>query len=119
MKYTRQELVKKIKDNDSKFFQNLFLEWGWRSPSKQPDTINKFEKLWELNFGDGNDWKVALKFIDENITIYMSGFYSSEGDSEFDLVAFGVPFEFKETRYRDATLAEIRDMKIEEILNEK
>ena len=116
MKYTKQELVKKIKDNETETFQDLFMEYGWQSTSRQPDTINKFEKLWELNWGDGNDWHVALKFIDENITVYMSGFYSSQGDSEFDTVAFGIPYDFKETRYRAATLAEIRDMKIEEIL---
>jgi len=116
MKYTKQELIEKIKKNETDFFQETFMEHGWRLPSKQPDTINKFKKLWELNMGDGNDWEVALEFIDENLTIYMSGYYSSEGDSEFSLVAFGVPYEFKETRYRSATLAEIRDMKIEEIL---
>jgi hypothetical protein len=116
MIYTRQELIEKIKSGDPRTFQEMVENHGWRSPSKQPNDINKFEKLWELNMGDGNDWSVAIRFIDEDITILLEGVYSSEGDSEFNEVSYGVPFEFKETRYRAATAAEIRDMKIDQIL---
>ena len=116
MKYTKEELISMIKENKVEIFQEIFFE-NSNSPSRQPDTINKFEKVWEINWGDGRDWKVALKFIEEDITIYLSGYYSSHGDSEFSKVAFGVPYEFKEMRYREATLDEVRDIQIEKILN--
>ena len=120
MKHTRQELIEKIKKNDVSFFQNLYMEYGWVNPSRQPEGINKIKRLWDLK-GDGNDWMVAFEFIDEKLSVYLEGYYSSEGESEFDTVDFGVPFEFKETTHththRAATLDEIRDMRIEEILN--
>ena len=117
MKFTRQELIEKIRKNERGYFQDLFIEHGWRKPANQPDEINKFKKLWELNMGDGNEWEVAIEFVDEKLTVYMVGYYSSEGDSEFQTVSFGVPYEFNETRYKAATQAEIREMRIDEILN--
>lgn len=115
MKYTKEQLIQKVKDNDCQYFQEMMYN-SWRY-NKQSNDQNRVKKIWELNWGDGNEWYVALEFPDENLTVYMEGYYSSEGESEFDKVAFGVPYEFTETRYREATLAEIRDMKIDEILN--
>jgi hypothetical protein len=76
----------------------------------------KLKKLWEINWGDGNDWNVAFKIVDFDINILLEGWYSSHGDSEFNKVSIGIPFEFKETRYRAAALSDLRDMKIDEIL---
>lgn len=119
MKLTRQELIKKVLEEDITYFKDLFFEWSWANMSKQPDNINKFKKVWEINWGDGNDWVIALEFPDENINIVLSGYYSSEGDSEFDEIGFGIQYEFKETRWKIASKDELRDLKLIEILNEK
>jgi hypothetical protein len=116
MKLTRQELIKKTLDGDTQFFQDLFFEYGWTHVNRQPTDINRFEKVWEINWGDGNEWMVALKFVDDNVNVVLSGYYSSQGESEFDEVGFGIPYEFKETRWRIAKKDELRDLKIEEIL---
>jgi len=115
-KLTREELLKKIKEEDVKWFENYYIEYNYQS-SRSNFKGNKFKTCWEINWGDGNECIVALDFFEENITVVMEGYYSSHGDSEFDKVGFGVPYEFKETRYRIATLQELRDMKLCDILN--
>jgi hypothetical protein len=117
-KLTRQELIKKVLEKDIEFFSKLLFEHGWTSLSRQPADINKFEKVWEINWGDGNEWTIALSFPEENVNIVLSGYYSSHGDSEFDEIGFGVPYEFKETRWKIASKDELRDLKLDEILNE-
>jgi hypothetical protein len=104
---TREEVIKKIQSNDVRFFQKLYFG--------NIDDI-KYKEIWDINWGDGNEWIVALELTDYKITIVMEGYYSSHGDSEFDKVGFGVPFEFKETRYRIAKKDELRDLKIDELL---
>jgi hypothetical protein len=112
MKYTRQQLIDKINKNDTDFFKNFYHEY-WKD--EQPE--NHFEQIWNLNWGDGNDLFVAIKFPDEGITVYMKGIYSSYDDSYFSKVSLAVPYQHTETRYRPATLDEIRDMRIDDILN--
>ena len=115
-KLTREELLEKVKQGDAPYFQDLYFEYEWEGSQKNVD-INKFKKVWEINWGDGNEWIVALNFYEENVTVVMEGYYSSHGDSEFSKVGIGVPYEFKETRYRIATKADLRDLKIDEIIN--
>jgi len=114
MKYTKQELIDRINKNDTKFFQNFYNEY-WEDETQEPE--NRYEQVWNLNWGDGNDLFVAINFPDENITVYMKGYYSSHDESRIQKVALGVPYQHTETRYRPATLDEIRDMKLNDILN--
>lgn len=112
MKYTRHQLIERINKNDTEFFKNFYNEdWDEEEPE------NKFEQVWSLNWGDGNELFVAINFPDEGITVYMKGYYSSYNDSRFQKVSLGVPFQHTETRYRPATPDEIRDMRIDELLN--
>jgi hypothetical protein len=112
MKYTKQELIDRINKNDTDFFQNFY---NHRQVKRGPE--NRYEEVWNLNWGDGNDLFVAINFPDENITVYMKGYYSSHDESRIQKVALGVPYQHTETRYRPATLDEIRDMKLNDILN--
>lgn len=108
---TKEEILKKIKNKEVSYFQEMYEgvnNSGYDGPN--------LKQLWEVNWGDGNDWNVAFNIVDYNIDILLEGWYSSHGDSEFTKVSIGIPFEFKETRYRPATQADIRDMKIEELL---
>jgi hypothetical protein len=110
MKYTRQQLIDRINKNDTDFFQNFYNQYWEETPE------NRYKQVWSLNWGDGNDLFVAINFPDEELTVYMEGIYSSYDDSSFDKVALAVPYQFTETRYRPATLDEIRDLKIDKIL---
>jgi hypothetical protein len=115
-KLTKEELLQKIKDVDVEWFSKYYFEYGWKAKQKDFQG-NKFEVCWEINWGDGNEWTVALNFFEENINVVMEGTYSSHGDSEFSDIGIGVPYEFKETRYRIATKQDLRDLNIDEILN--
>lgn len=110
---TKEEILKKIKNKEVSYFQEMYYEGV--NYNNRYDGLN-LKELWEINWGDGNDWNVAFKIVDYDIDILLEGWYSSHGDSEFTKVSIGIPFEFKETRYRAATQADIRDMKIEELL---
>jgi len=116
-KLTREELLEKLRENDVKWFSNYYFEYEW-SANQKGFQGNKFEVCWEICWGDGNEWIVALNFPEENINVVMEGYYSSHGDSEFQSVGIGVPYEFKETRYRIATKQDLRDLKLDEILND-
>lgn len=117
-KLTREELLEKVKSSDVKWFQEYYFEYEWDAKHKKDFQGNKFEVCWELCWGDGNDWSVALDFFEENLTVVMEGYYSSHGESEFNQVGLGIPYEFKETRYRIATKQDLRDLKLDEILND-
>lgn len=115
-KLTREELLEKIKNNDVEWFSGYYFEHDWSAHQKDFQG-NKFKVCWEINWGDGNEWILALNFFEEDITVVMEGYYSSHGDSEFSKVGIGVPYEFTETRYRIATKQDLRDLKLDEILN--
>ncbi len=109
MIYTREQLIEKIKENDTDFFEQFYHE--------DVECENKYKNIWELNWGDGNELFVAIEFPNEKLTVLLEGTYSSHDSNYWDKVSFGVPYEFKETRYKSATLADIRDMKIDDVLN--
>jgi hypothetical protein len=115
-KLTREELLEKIKDVDVEWFRHYYFEYEWQA--NKPDFKgNKFKVCWEINWGDGNEWIIALDFYEENIKVVLEGYYSSHGDSDFNKVGIGFPYEFKETRYRIATKADLRELKLEELFN--
>jgi len=111
MKYTRDELLEKIEKNDVEFFyNNLYCE---------VDTIdNKFECVYDQNYGDGNDWFLVYYFPEERLTVKLDLTYSSWSDPGYYKVAIALPYEYKETRYRSVSLKEFRKAKLEEILDE-
>jgi len=110
MRFTREELIEKIKKNDYQFFEDAYHD------SLESD--NDYKIVWELNWGDGNEIFIAIEFPEEKLIALLEGTYSSHDSTCWDKVSFGIPYEFKETRYKSATLADIRDMKIDEVLND-
>jgi hypothetical protein len=110
MKFTRQELIEKIKKNNVSFFRDLYYE------GSNDEMENKHEVVYDQHYGDGNEWNIAFSFPEENLFVLMEGYYSSHDSSEFDKVSFAAPFEFKETRYKAMTQEEIRDMNIETVI---
>lgn len=114
MIYTREQLIEKVKKNDTDFFKEVYYDYY---DDETTAVENKYKQIWELNWGDGNEISVAIEFPNEKLTILMEGTYSSHDETYWDSVSFGIPFEFTETRYRKATLQDIRDMRIDEVLN--
>lgn len=114
MKLTKKELVAKAAEGDVKFFVDLYYNGNYNKTKQE----NPFKVVYDQNWGDGNDWFVALHFIEENINILLEGYYSSHGDSEFTDVSLAVPYEYTETRYKSVTQQDIRDMKLDEVIIE-
>ena len=115
MKYTKNQLIEKIEKKETHFFQDIYHQIeGFVIYDSEIE--NKIEKVWELNFGDGNDLFVAIKFPEEDLCVYMKGQYSSYDYPRIYEASIGVPYEHTETRYRKANLDEIRDMKINELI---
>lgn len=115
-KLTREDLIKKAMSGDVEWFSQQYFEHEWEA-KKSDFKGNKFKTCWEINWGDGNEWIVALNFFEDDVTVVMEGYYSSHGDSEFSKVGIGVSYEFTETRYRIATKQDLRDLKLDEILH--
>lgn len=105
--YTKSELLEKIEDRDSEFFSQIYYD--------NSEILNKTKIVWDLNYGEGNDWYVTLYFPDESMYVLLEGTYSSYDSSSFGRIHLAMPFEFKETRYRPISIAEFRDMKIDDI----
>jgi hypothetical protein len=112
MQLTRQEIISKVNSKDKKWFYSLY-NGEFRELNKE------FKIVYDQNYGDGNEWLIAFSFINHDIFVLLEGYYSSWDSPEWDKVSFAVPYEYKETRYREAKLEDIRDMKIDKIIGNK
>lgn len=108
MTISRQELIEKVKSNDKDWFYNLYVEY--RNP--------EFDIVYDMNYGDGNEYLVCLYFTNHNLYVLLEGTYSSWDEPYWSSVSFAMPYEFKETRYKTATLDYIREQKLNEILGD-
>jgi hypothetical protein len=110
-KLSKKELIDEVKKNNTSLFRKFYYE--------DPQYDNKYKIVWELNWGDGNELFVAINFPEENINVLLSGYYSSWDSDTFNKVSLSVPYEHVETRYRELSESEIRDMKIDNILEDE
>ena len=111
MKFTKNEIIEKVNAKDHDYFYGIYNE------SYQSN--DEVEIVYEVNYGDGNEYKVCLHFIKHKFYVQLEGTYSSWNDPYWDSVSFAMPYEFTETRYKTATLDYIRDQKIKEVLGEE
>jgi len=110
MEITRNEIINKIKEKDYDWFYELYNE-----------SYNKKDEIsivYDVNYGDGNEYTICMSFLKYNFFVQLEGTYSSWDSPYWDSVSFAMPYEFKETRYKAATLDYIRDQKINEVLGE-
>lgn len=108
---TKKEIIEKVKSNDYNFFYNIYNN---SYNSKKGDPI---EIVHERNLGDGNEYFITLKFRDVGYIVQLEGWYSSWDSPQWDKVSFAKPFTFTETRYKAISKSEIRDSKIDEVLD--
>lgn len=108
---TREEIIEKVNNKETEWFYEVYNEC-WRDKSI-------VEVLYDQNWGDGNDYQIAMLFKEHNLTVLLDGTYSSWDSPHWDSVDFAKPFTFKETRYRAATIAELREDKINDVLDKE
>jgi hypothetical protein len=117
MLITRELIIERIKKNDTYFFYGLYNgELDGKYVGKE--LKNEVKTVYDQNWGDGNEYYIALEFTNFGMFILLEGYYSSWDSPSWDSVSHAMPYEFKETRYKEATLDYIRDKKIEEVLSE-
>lgn len=110
MEITRDEIISKVNAQDHDWFYELYNE----SYNKK----DEISVVYEANYGDGNEYTICMSFLKYNFFVQLEGTYSSWDSPYWDCVSFAMPYEFKETRYKAATLDYIRDQKINEVLGE-
>ena len=110
MEITRDEIISKVNAQDYDWFYELYNE----SYNKK----DEISVVYEANYGDGNEYTICMSFLKYNFFVQLEGTYSSWDSPYWDSVSFAMPYEFKETRYKAATLDYIRDQKINEVLGE-
>ena len=110
MEITREEIISKVNAQDYDWFYELYNE----SYNKK----DEIDIVYEANYGDGNEYTICMSFLKYNFFVQLEGTYSSWDSPYWDSVSFAMPYEFKETRYKAATLDYIRDQKINEVLGE-
>jgi hypothetical protein len=115
MELTRELIIEKINKNDTNFFYGLYNgEFDGKYDRKV--VTKEVKVVYDQNYGDGNEWEIAFEFLNLNMFALLEGSYSSWDSPEWDSVSHAEPFKFTETRFKKATLAYIRDQKIDEVL---
>ena len=111
MHLTREEIISKVNEKNKNWFYNIYQGDCPREWSKEYDVV------YDMNYGDGNDWLITIHFINHNLYVNLIGSYSSWDSPYWSKVSFAIPYQHTETRYKSATLEDIRDIKIESVLD--
>lgn len=112
--FIREQIIEKIKENNTNFFYELY---NIELDGKYNDQLYKeVSTVYDQHYGDGNEWDIALHFKELNMYVLLEGSYSSWDSPTWDSVSNAEPYEFTETRFKQATLEYIRDKKLEEFL---
>lgn len=111
MKFTKNEIIEKINARDHDYFYEIYNE--------SYSAKGEVETVYQVNHGDGNEYTICLYFKNHKFYVQLEGTYSSWDSPYWESVSFAMPYEFKETRYKAATLDYIRDQKINEVLGEE
>lgn len=107
--FTLEEIDKRIKKNDCDWFYSIYNNhWG------KKDLV---ETVYDQHWGDGNDYYLTLHFKKTNTHVLLEGTYSSWDAPYWHQVSYAKPYTFTETRWRAAEKDEIRDDKINTILD--
>lgn len=117
MEITREKVISKVNERDCEWFFDLYNE-SKDEGQYDGETENDISIVYEANYGDGNEYTICISFLKYNFFVQLEGTYSSWDSPYWDSVSFAMPYEFKETRYKAATLDYIRDQKINEVLGE-
>ena len=111
---TREKIIEKVKNKDTNFFYGLYN--GDLEGHNYKDIYKEVKTVYDQHYGDGNEWSIALEFTEYGMYVLLEGYYSSWDSPDWDSVSHAEPFQYTETRFKEATLEYIRDKKIEEVL---
>jgi hypothetical protein len=98
MQITKEILIEKVNSKDTSWFEKLY--YG----DVDNETRKEYSVVYDMNYGDGNDWEITLEFKNLNLFVSLDGTYSSWDSPYWDSVSFAQPYEYKETRYKPVKL---------------
>jgi len=113
MKYGRNNILEKVKNKDKDFFYDIYNDEAWNSAQSEVSVA------YEQSYGDGNEYFICMEFKLLNLFVLLEGTYSSWDAPHWHEVSLAMPYEFKETRYKAATLDYIREQKLNDILGKE
>lgn len=117
MELSREKVISKIKESDFNWFYEVYNEYCWVARKERRKNDGRVKVVYDQHWGDGNDYQIALEFVEFKYIVLLDGTYSSWDSPQWDSVSFAKPYTFSETRYRTATLDELRDDKINDVLD--
>jgi hypothetical protein len=86
-----------VRRGDTDFFYEMY-----RNDDEDTEQYQKeFEVASDLNFGDGRERFLTLKFPRFDCYVTLKGYHSSYSKPEWTKVYFSEPYEHTETRYRE------------------
>lgn len=106
---TKEQLIEKTVDNDTDFFWDIYCD--------TPKDL-KMEVVYEQNYGDGNEYLIAMEFPELDIIVQLEGTYSSWDSPYWTKAVIAMPYEFKETRYKEADKQYLREKRLNEVLGD-
>lgn len=112
---TREQIIEKVKQNDTNFFYELY-NGEFEGKYLEKELRKELETVYDQHYGDGNEWTIALEFKEFGMYVLLEGMYSSWDSPDWDSVSHAEPYQYTETRFKEATLEYIRDKKIESVL---
>jgi hypothetical protein len=115
---TREQIIEKVKNKDTNFFYGLY-NGEFEGKNLYKELRKELETVYDQHYGDGNEWTIVLEFTEYGMYVILEGYYSSWDSPEWEIVAHAEPYQYTETRFKEATLEYIRDKKIESVLKTK
>lgn len=109
MDFSLENLKKKLKENDTEFFYDIFNNYD----------RNDVKVVYDQHYGDGNEYEITLHFLKEDIYVLLDGTYSSWDSPYWNSVVEAEPYLFTKTRYKKVTKEYIRNKKLGEVLKDE
>jgi len=109
----RKQIEDRINENDTAFFEQIY--YGDCEDIPRGD----YKIVYDQNWGDGNDYFVAIQFTKfDGMYVLLDGTYSSWDSPHWDSVKLAQPYEHKETRFKPVTKEYMRDLTLNKVLDE-
>jgi hypothetical protein len=113
MELTREEIISRVNSGDKSWFYNLY------NGDCSKEATKEFKIVYDKRYGDGNEWIISFSFLNHNLFVILEGTYLSWDSPWWDSVSFAIPYEYTETRYRAVSISDIRDIKIDSVIDDK
>jgi hypothetical protein len=108
LEFSKELIEKWVFEKKAQNFYKVFYNGDYNycdSTDNENDIIgNHVRIVYDMNYGDGNDYYITFHFVDFDFYVSIEGYYSSYDSAQFNEVYFSKPYEYKEIRYEKITV---------------